>query len=223
MRKLLFLALTFFSCNQTQIGQNKNAIQDKVSQRKSNKIVNHDTFFELLEKAIKSDSFEYDNWEPFIFFKSGNFLRKTVKNIVIVHCPTDTTYCIELYVVKENNWFQSDSLSGLRAFPVQFNLVFDDYNFDGLNDIYIQVSVSNGHSLSYGHLLTIDPKTLKFTKQIETDELANMQPDIKTKTIISEEAIWCKTNGKKELCKWTNKWVHGQLITIKKDCPCEPE
>ena len=28
MRKLLFLALTFFSCNQTQIGQNKNAIQD---------------------------------------------------------------------------------------------------------------------------------------------------------------------------------------------------
>ena len=220
---ILHLVLTIFSCNQSQTTQDKNVIHETVLQTTTNKIVNLDNISRLLDNALKADSLELDNWEPFLFFKSGNILSKTEKNVIIVHCPTDTTYSIKLYSIKDNKWLLNDSANGLEASPVQFYLNFDDYNFDGQTDIYIQLSASNGYSLSYGHLLTIDPASKKFTEQIEAGDLANMQPDIKTKTIISEDVIWCKTNGMQEVCKLTNKWIEGHLKTIKEDCPCEPE
>jgi hypothetical protein len=220
---ILLLVLTIFSCNQSQTTQDKNLIQSTVIQTTTHKIVNLDTISKLFDNALKADTLEFDNWEPFLFFKSGNFLSKTEKNVIIVHCPTDTTYSIKLYSIKDNKWLLNDSINGLEAFPIQFYLSFDDYNFDGQTDIYIQVAASNGYSLSYGHLLTVGPVSKKFTEQIESGYLANMQPDIKTRTIMSDDVIWCKTNGMREVCKLTNKWIDGHLKTIKKDCPCEPE
>ena len=212
---ILLLGLTIFSCNQSQTAQDKNVIQDTVAQTATHKIVKLDTISGLLDKALKADTLEFDNWEPFLFFKSGNFLSKTEKNVIIVHCPTDTTYSINLYSIKDNKWLLFDSVSGLEAFPTQFAPIFDDYNFDGQKDVYIQVSASNGWSLSRGHLLIVDPLPKKLIIHKEARELANMKPDPTTKTIVSE--LWNGYNiqGQHQLTIFTNKWINGQLKTIK--------
>lgn len=170
----------------------------------------------LLDIAINKETLEFSNSETFLYFKSGPILRPTEKNALSVYCPTDTTYTVKLYSIKNNRWALTDSIGGLEAFPSQFELTFDDYNFDKQTDIYIQVSVSSGWSLSRGHLLTVDPLTGKLTRHEETRNLANMKPDPKTKTVVSE--LWNGYNlkGQHQLTIFTNKWVKGKLLTIKK-------
>lgn len=80
----------------------------------------------------------------------------------------------------------ADSIGGLDTFQSQFEAIFDDFNFDKQTDIYIQVSASNGRALSRGHLLTIDPLTKKIIQHAEARDLANMKPDPKTKTVVSQ-------------------------------------
>lgn len=220
---ILFLGVTIFSCNQTQITQEKVGVQDTSVQVTNRKVIQLDTIPGLLDKALKTDTLQFDNWEPFLFFKSGNFLNKTEKNAVLVHRPTDTTYSIKLYSISDNKWLISDKISGLDGLPIQFVPIFDDYNFDGQTDIYIQATTSNGYPLSRGHLIIVNQLTKKLEVHPEARDLANMKPDNKGHSVISEEVIWCKPNGFEEVCKWTNKWVNGLLKPIKKDCPCEPE
>jgi hypothetical protein len=170
----------------------------------------------LLDIAINKDTMEFSNSETFLFLKSGPILRQTEKNALSIYCPTDTTYTVKLYSIKNNRWVLIDSIGGLEAFPSQFELTFDDYNFDKQTDIYIQVSASSGWSISKGHLLTVDPLTEKLTQHKETRELGNMKPDPKTKTVVSE--LWNGYNlkGQHQLTIFTNKWIKGKLRTIKK-------
>lgn len=170
----------------------------------------------LLDSAATKDTLEFISAEPFLFFKSGYILSSTEKNAIIIVCTTDTTYLVKLYSMRNRKWELTDSISGLDAFPSQFELTFNDYNFDKQKDIYIQVSVSNGWPLSRGHLLIVDPVTKKLTRHEETRYLANMKPDPKTETVVSE--LWNGYNekGQHQLSIFTNKWVNGKLNTIKK-------
>lgn len=213
---ILLLGLTIFSCNKTQTKQ------DTISKTVVAKDTVLDKITELLNKALIADTlefnneFEFDTYKSFLFFKSGPIISKTEKNALIVVLPTDTTYTVRLYSIQNNTWNISDSISGLDAFPTQFDPIFDDYNFDGQTDIYIQVSASNGWSLSRGHLIVIDQKTKKFDLHKETRDFANMTPDIKTKTVKTE--LWNGYNMKRrhQLTIFTNKWVNGKLKTISK-------
>jgi len=218
----LLFGLTIFSCNQTQTTENKVVAQDTIVQTQTvkNKLVGNVT--ELLKKALTSDTvefnneFEFDTYKSFLFFKSGDILRKTEKNAVVVTCPTDSTYTVKLYSLQSDQWKLSDSISELDAFPTQFDPIFDDYNFDGQTDIYIQVSASNGWSLSRGHLIIIDPKTKKFELHSETRDFANMTIDVKTKTVKTELWNGYDMKGRHQLTIFINKWVNGQLKTISK-------
>jgi hypothetical protein len=180
------------------------------------RVVTADTIIGLLDKSLTTDTIESYNSEPFLFFKSGHFLDKTEKNAIWVNCPTDSTYSIKLYLIRDNKWVMADSVTGFDAFPSQFDPIFDDFNFDKQTDIFIQASASNGWSLSRGHLLIVDPLTKKLTLHKEARDLANMKPDPKTKTVTSE--IWNGYNGKgqNQLTIFTNKWVDGKLKTVKK-------
>lgn len=177
----------------------------------------------LLQRAVLSDSFELDRAEPFLHFHSGHLLSQTAKHALSVDCGTDSTYTIRLFRVTKGQAILIDSIAGPEAFPVQFRTVFQDYNFDGQTDLYIQVSASNGYSLSRGHLLVFDPVTQKFVWHKEARQLANMRPDPKTKTVASEDVLWCADSGQIEVCLWASQWINGLLKTIKKECPCEPE
>lgn len=212
-----------FYCNQSKRNQEKKVIHDSLNLSTNIKINHHDTIPELMAKALINDTLEYDSWKPFIFFKSGKFLSTTKKNAVLVTCPTDTTYTIKLYSVVHNKWQLSDSVTQLDAYPIFFVPVYDDYNFDGQTDIYIQVNNSNGYCLSRGNLIIIDPLTENLEVHKEARNLANMKPNKETHSVISEELIWCNSNGFKEIGIWTNKWVNGVLKTMKKKYPCEPQ
>jgi hypothetical protein len=179
-------------------------------------VVTADTLYKLLDKAVMLDTLDFDNEEPFLFLKSGHFLSKTEKNSILVTHPTDTTYFIRLYTQRDNKWVLNDSIDRLFAFTTQFDLVFDDYNFDKQTDIYMQVSASNGRAMSRGHLLTIDPKTKKLIEHKEARQLANMKPDSSTKTVTSEVWLGWDTKDKQHMSILTNKWVNGRLQTVKK-------
>jgi hypothetical protein len=107
-------------------------------------------------------------------------------------------------------------MNNLEAFPWRFSLTLNDFNFDGQIDIYIQVSATNGWSLSKGHLLLIDPRTKKLEFHKETEDFANMIPDQNTKTIFTEEWQGYNSDGNPQLTILTNKWVKGRLKTISK-------
>lgn len=213
---ILLFGLTIFSCNQTQTSQAKIVSNDTITQTTNQAV----SIAELLEKAVTADTLEFNNQfennQSFLFFKSGHMISKTEKNALIVVCPTDTTYTVRLYSIQSNKWNISDSISGLDAFPTQFDPIFDDYNFDGQTDIYIQVSASNGWSLSRGHLIIIDPKTKMFDLHEETRDFANMTPDMKTKTVKTELWNGYDMENRHQLTIITNKWVNGKLKTISK-------
>ena len=218
----LLLGLLATSCNQTQNDRDEFfKKKSSVPPMTNTPFTTKDTFANLLNKALITDNIDFDNLDPFLFFKSGNFLNKNEKNVILIQCSTDSTYSINYYSFNNSNWKLTDSIGGLEAFPIQFYPIFDDYNFDEQNDIYIQVTASNGYSLSRGHLIIINPMTGKLEIHKEAREFANMKPDKRTQTIISEEAIWCKKTGFKDVGFWTNKWDKGQLKTIKKYYPCE--
>lgn len=219
---ILLFGLTIFSCNQKQKVQQRIVVEDTIAQTRSVKDALLDTIAGLFKKGLISDTvefnneFEFDTYKSFLFFKSGYILNKTQKNALVVTCPTDSTYTVRLYSFQTDQWKLLDSISDLDAFPTQFDPIFDDYNFDGQTDLYIQVSASNGWSLSRGHLIIIDPKTKKFELHKEARDFANMTPDYKTKTIKTELWNGYDMNGNHQLTVFTNKWVIGQLKTISK-------
>jgi hypothetical protein len=218
MQKLTIfvIGLILISCNQVPTKHKKISDSDSLTFEKTNIKALIDSTNKLLDVATTKDTLEIRNSEPFMFFKSGNLLSSTEKNAIVIVCPTDTTYAVRLYSLRNKSWELTDSVDKLDAFPSQFELTFNDYNFDKQKDIYIQVSASQGWSLSRGHLFIVDPVTKKLARHEEARELANMQPDPKTETVVSE--LWNGYNVKNQnqLTVFTNKWLNGKLKTIKK-------
>lgn len=214
--------LAFVACHHPEEKQESTVAKDKVAQNGSEEFVPIDTIAHLLAKAAKMDTLEFDNWRPFIFYKSGYFLNRKVKSALVVNEISDTTIAVKLYSLQGDNWLLNSTIENLDGPGIAFGPKFDDYYFDGQTDVYIQVTISNGYSLSRGHLLTINPFTLKLQNHPEARDLGNMRPDIKSNSVISDEVIWCKSDGFKEVCKRTNKWDKGVLKFIDKQCPCEP-
>ena len=103
----LFLGLTFLSCNQTQTTQEKLHQADTVKQA-AIKVVTTPTINDLLDKALMTDTvefnneFKFDTLNSFLFFNSGHILNKTEKNAITVRCLPDTTYSIKLFSIKDN-------------------------------------------------------------------------------------------------------------------------
>lgn len=218
------ISLTFFSCGDTHTESKKTSPDSLISNTNTTNSVdsiikiNTDTLYKLLDKSTSLDTFEFRNFEPFLFLKTGKLLSGTKKNAILINCPTDSTYKVDLYEMLSDKWTKFDEIDGLEAFPVQFFLNFQDYNFDGETDIYLQCSASQGYSLSRGHLLTFNSETHKFDQHPEARDLANMQPNARTKIVISEDAYY-GDKGFQGVCDLTNKWINGKLKTIKKKCP----
>lgn len=217
-RIMVGLLIVFIcSCNhsrQTQRSNNSNQnIPTELSTYENSRV---DSITLFLEKALSVDTFEVDHFGPFIYFKSGYMLNKDEKSAVAIYCSTDTTYSVELFSIRGHNWMLSDSIGGLDALPMQFDLRFDNYNFDGQTDLYIQVTASCGWCLSRGHLITIDPNNKTLILHPETRDCANMTPDKRAKTVRTELWNGYDKDGQVQLTVFTNKWIAGKLKTIRK-------
>jgi hypothetical protein len=219
---ILILGITIFSCKQSQTPQEKIDLQDTLSQTATNTESLQEIIAGLFERASTSDTLEFNNQfksetnKDFLFFKSGNIINKTEKNALVVVCPTDTTFTVRMYSLQNNKWILLDSIEKLDAFPTQFYANFQDYNFDGQTDLYINVTASNGWPLARGHLIIIDPTSKKLLLHRETRDFANMTPDPKSKTVQTELWNGYDLHGNQQLTVFSNKWVNGKLKTISK-------
>jgi hypothetical protein len=216
MKKIAYIIISsificFFSCKKDEIN-NVNTKENLSLKTASNKLISKDTLNILLGKALKVDTLEFDNFEPFIYFKSGNILSKNEKNALVVNCPNDSTYQIELYTQKNEKWIKNDEIKNILANRMQFYLDFKDYDFDGRKDIYLQKSASNGWSLSKGYLFTVNSMTKKLIEHKEVRELANMNPEKIKEIVYTDELDY--SQSRRKINRRINKWKNGKLISL---------
>jgi len=183
---------------------------------------NVDSLYKLLESKSEHGDYFMSKELPLLFFRSGNILSEEEINALIISSPTDSTHKLELFSLRNNNWIKNDEIN-VESSPLQFDIDFKDFDFDGFKDLYIQCTASNGYSISRGHLITIDKGSKKMALINEARELGNMKPDKETKRISTEEVIWCASNGMNDVCKSYYKWTNGKLEFDEKLCPCETE
>ncbi|MTH18123.1 hypothetical protein [Flavobacterium sp. LC2016-01] len=211
---ILSIYICFLSCKKDQ-NKNLENSPKKSTYKTSQTNTAEEAVATLLAKAIKKDTLEFENWEPFIYFKSGYLLSKKEKNAIIVSCPTDSIYTIELYTKRNGKWIKNDQQNNIEAHPIQFDIYYKDYNFDGQTDIYLQETVSNGWPLSLGHLFIINPKTKKLEEHKETRDLANMNPVLKDRIIYTDELDYSYKFRKVK--RRINKWENGKLVPFEID------
>lgn len=184
--------------------------------------VNVDTLYNELKRSDSTEVYFQSDSGSNLFLRKGKILSNDRVHAIILSSPTDTTYKLELFGLKKLEWIKNDEII-VESHPLQFDLEFADFNFDGIKDIYIQCFVSNGYALSRGHLLTIDKNKEEFIFHREFSELANITIDKDKELVFTEEIIWCKSDGKQEVCILTHKWTNDKLILQKRECPCEQE
>ena len=207
---LLILILITFSCKkETEI--KKDSLKEKTELKN---IVKPDTIYKLLKISAETDTLEFSNQEPFLFIKTGKLFSQTTKNAILISCPTDTTYKIELYKLNNKIWEKSDEINKLEVPFIQYEILLNDYNFDNFTDIYLNETSSQGFSLSRGNLLSVNSVTNKFKKHSETRNLANMFADAKTKTIFVDSIAYEKDG--KRVWKLIYKWKNGKLKNTKR-------
>ena len=207
---IIFILLTSCTTNENNpIQKETETLQEKESIQK--------TTPGLLTSALKVDSLEYQDIEPFIYFKAGNILTSKEKHAIAIQSPADSTFTIDLYKSTDGQWKLLDHLDTLEAIHIQFHPTFADYNFDNIKDLYIQLTASNGYVMSRGHLITIDNE--KLIPHPEVREAANLTPDKVNKFLIADELIECKNTLGLEPCKRTYVWMEGHLEKRERKMP----
>lgn len=173
----------------------------------------------LLQQSEKEEFVEFkrENLSDFIYFKSGFFLDKSLKQAIFISISNEKTYKIEHYIFNNEKWNLINQLDSIEANPSQFEILINDYNFDGQSDFFIQTSASQGYSLSRGHLIIINPENKKFEIHREAKEFANMKRDSFQKVIFSELFHGYDSNDSAEISILTNKWIEGKLKNVKEE------
>lgn len=218
MRTVLIIStiLLLLSCNNSdnQTPTSLTIVKKEINTR--------DTCLRILKTYALEDTFSYQRFYDKLRFKlsyvrTGSFIYPDKKNAVIIYTTTDSTIAIELYSFKNKSWILSDKKTDLRTSWLMFYTNYADYNFDNVNDIYINASVSNGSGLSRGFLLTVTNEGL-LVSHPETREIDDMEPDSSKKVVRAKYALGCLTY--KTICNQTYKWVDNKLTLVSKPCKC---
>lgn len=215
--------LSLFGCGSGD-STDRNTLQDSSAQIQTGEDWSftrmHDTIQQLLSLAIEEDTILHQSASrrPFLYFRSGNFISESRKHAVVICSASDTTVWVDLYQITSTGWAKREMLTELSGPGIAFSVIYDDYNFDGITDLFIAESCSNGYSLCRGNLLITDSSTRFIALHPEANGLANMKTEPGNKLIHSDSVIWCK--GIESICALTSVWKGGQLVTSRRDCPC---
>lgn len=204
MKILSFISFLFFiSCTSKEDVQryeptiiaNVELREKALPQKKVSKdIITHSKRFkslnQILNYAAKVDSFTTFTSYPFSYFISGDLLNNKRKSAVLVTCLENSKNCFKLYYyeVVRNKWKLYDSVSRLQVNEMQFDLRFEDYNFDGINDIFLRSSMNIDYSKEMGHLITIDYSKRKMKMHPEMSFASNIKADTINKFLTADEA-----------------------------------
>ncbi|BDS11507.1 hypothetical protein [Aureispira anguillae] len=220
---LFILAFINLSCNNS--ADNNQLSHDNESKPDIDKSVSKHSvpLKKLLADSKEKFPFEHLEIEPFSFFKTFR-LHESSKNAFYIKLgENDKFFEIEIYELKNKEWFLIAKNDILEADYFQFDLKIEDYNFDGFKDFYIQTNASNGLTLSHGYLLVYDKEKNRLLPLPYGFLHSNIRPDRSSKNVKSDEKIMCKEDGDWAYCEKTLKWEKDSLIEINKTCPCTPE
>lgn len=170
---------------------------------------------QLLQASLQQDSFLYEKVN--FRFIAGHLFTKSQKHAVVLYA-TNTATKIEVYVERNNAWEQQMIDSAIDVFWVQAGCEFIDMDFDNVKDLIVHRSVSNGFAMQAIHLFIYKNST-KFIRVTGADTLFNLTP-VENNELKSEEVIWCRNNGQKEVKNLYYTFKNNQLVYLRTKMPC---
>jgi hypothetical protein len=224
LRRILFFicACAVVGCAGNQDQPKEDSLSLK-SKEESSFAQLHDSLQFWLGEATVKDSVEYSSWsrDNFLFIKSGRVICDSLRNAVVIYSSTDSTVRVDLYELSDNAYSKKNKVIELPGPTVAFNVVFEDYNFDGYNDLFIQQSCSNGITMRLGHVLIYEPLASagEFRIHHEFDSIRNPRPGPDRKMVVGDSIIWCK--AMKSLCMIQYEWRGANLWRKSAECPCK--
>lgn len=205
----IYIPLSCLDNNSYNRNKKKNSKGDKTNHVTKGK--NYKKLIELLNRNQSLEEFEIDTVYGFV--KSGDFWNNNNKYAVIVSFDEDVVFHILQF--NGNSWNQIYSQHNAnfnRLYPIISK--FDDYNFDGINDLAFHVSTSNGAAIEFYSLwLKID----------DSFKYVNSFSEVGTPRIIKEEksikSLWaCCNFSEIRINKY--KWFNNELF-INDSCSIE--
>lgn len=187
-------------------------------QSESVKINLPDSIKKMLNVSASKDTFEYEAFynddSPYelLYIKTGHLFNSKNTHAFVLHSMNDTTIVCELFYFMEGQWRSCEKKMDIHvsAFsPAYFDVLFDDYNFDGNKDVMINLYQSMGTVYTYGYLLTYDHKRNGLILHPETIEIPSIEIDEKSKEIRSSEYSKSTSEEYKVVShfKWTKDFI----------------
>ncbi len=173
---------------------------------------------QLMKQAMLCDSMTYTNVvtknasNGVLYFKSGHVFHSKYKHVLLICKEPDATFTLATYFDDDGTWKLKDHITQLDLNPTQFNIKFQDFNFDNQIDCYIQVSHSNGYAISRGHLIIIDPNDYFPVLHKEARNLGNLR--VVGQHIESEEWEGYDKDATTQIKTYRYQWVGGLLKRI---------
>lgn len=182
----------------------------------------YDTIQILLDRASVVDTLEHRSasFVPMLYFKSGHILNSSVKHAVVVYSVSDSALRVELYEINGHGWAKKQNLIELPGPGVSFNVILDDYDFDGYNDMFVVKTATNGTGTLWGHLLFYEPSVSsdQLVLFAGADTTINFVPDKSRKILVTDSLIWCRAG--KSYCQTEYEWQERKLVRRSVKCPC---
>jgi len=182
----------------------------------------YDTIQILLDRASVVDTLEHrsSSFVPMLFFKSGYILNSSVKHAVVVYSVSDSALRVDLYEINAHGCGKKQNSIELPGPGVAFDVLLDDYDFDGSKDVFVVQTATNGTGTLWGHLLLFEP-SVSFDQLVlfsNADTTFNFVPDKERKVLVTDSLIWCKEG--KSYCKTEYEWQERNLVRKNVKCPC---
>lgn len=103
--------------------------------------------FHKIDTTIQADRAHY-------YLKTGNFITKNKRHALLINLNStkNFTYSLTFYEETPKGWNITTQTASFEIQPISFEVIFDDYNFDGNNDVCIRIASLNGGGREYYEL-----------------------------------------------------------------------
>lgn len=155
-----------------------------------------DSVERLAQESVGLDSLNYISFlgemKPYklLYFNIGNLYFKDSKNAIALYSVNDTTIEFLVFEKGNNAWTATSAPGRLFIYefsPAFFRTQYEDFNFDGIPDLYVNFYTTVRVADSHGYVLTFDADSKSLKLHEETVNIPNISVDRKTQAIISTE------------------------------------
>lgn len=161
--KFTFLVITFFIISSSFDNNIEKSTHTSIDNSKNPRIeLYRDTLSTIENRGLKMDSLEFKQFYcnatcNLFYHKSGKLFLNEVKNGISLYSISDTVIRLNLLQENDRKWCKMDSVDlHISSFsPAFFSIYFDDYNLDGIKDLYVVFYQSMSVAYSYGYLITV--------------------------------------------------------------------